>query len=169
MSRIDVTKPRQWRFDELVRGAKSGNPSVDAILDDRTSQRALDLNTARQRIHAGYLIDSVPTGPIPDLRPEEARDALQMVEAVVRGIVDWLGRHPAPWAGLAGLRWVQTVRRTHAPRHPAASSTLSTIRSARLIPRLGGRRRPGHPGDPARHRRAGCGSHGWSGPDRRVR
>lgn len=96
MGRIDVSKPRQWRFDDLVKGAKSGDPNVEAILDERTSQRALDLNAARQRIHAGYLIDTIPTGPIPDLRPEEARDAVQTVELVVRKIVDWLGRHPTP-------------------------------------------------------------------------
>jgi hypothetical protein len=94
MSRIDLARPTLWRFDDLVKGSKSGNPTVDAILDERTTQRALDLNVARQKIHAGYLIDTVPTGPIPDLRPEEAREAAQTVDAVIRKIVDWLGRHP---------------------------------------------------------------------------
>jgi hypothetical protein len=63
-------------------------------LDDDTAQRALKLNETRQRIHAGYLIDTIPTGPIPELKPEEAEDGLQTAKLVIRRIVDWLGRHP---------------------------------------------------------------------------
>lgn len=95
MKRIDVTKPRLWRFADLVAGSKSGDPTLDAILDDRTAQRALDLNETRQRIHAGYLIDTTPTGPIPDLKPEEALDAQRALDTLVRKILDWLDRNPS--------------------------------------------------------------------------
>jgi hypothetical protein len=99
MSRIDAAKPKQWNFAELVKGSKSGNPDVDPILDEATAARALKLNTIRQRIHVGDLIEAHPTGRIPDLRPEEADDALQTLDLVVRGIVDWLARHPAAAPG----------------------------------------------------------------------
>jgi len=95
MTCVDIAKPRQWRFEDLVKGAKSGNPTIDAILDEPASTRALQLNSSRQKIHAGFLIDTIPTGPIPDVRPEEAKDGIQTAEIVVRKIVDWLGRHPA--------------------------------------------------------------------------
>ena len=94
MSRVDASKPRQFRFEDLVKGARSSNPGIDPILDDDTAQRALKLNETRQRIHAGYLIDTIPTGPIPELKPEEAEDGLQTAKLVIRRIVDWLGRHP---------------------------------------------------------------------------
>ena len=94
MSRIDAAKPRQFHFDELVKGAKSGNPNIDPILDDKAAARALELNATRQRIHAGYLLETAPSGPIPDLRPEEAQDALRIAEMVIRRIIDWLERHP---------------------------------------------------------------------------
>jgi hypothetical protein len=85
MTRIDITKPRQWGFDDMVKGANSGNPAIDPILDEPTSIRALQLNATRQRIHAGFLIDTVASGPIPDLKPEEARDGVQTAESVVAG------------------------------------------------------------------------------------
>lgn len=94
MKGIDSSKPRTWRFVDLVKGAKSGDPNVRAILDEKSAQRALSLNEARQRIHAGFLIDTAPTGPIPDLRPDEARDALQATDQVVRRVVDWLRESP---------------------------------------------------------------------------
>ncbi|HTQ02584.1 MAG TPA: hypothetical protein VMI54_01965 [Polyangiaceae bacterium] len=90
MRRIDAEAARTWRFSDLVGGAKSGDPSVRAILDERTAARCLDLNQARQRIHAGFLIDEVPTGPIPDLKPEQAREALQTLDALVRKVIEWL-------------------------------------------------------------------------------
>lgn len=94
MKRIEG-KTTGWRFSDLIKGAKSGDPSVVPIFDERTAQRALDLNDARQRIHAGFLIDSVPTGPIPDLRPEQATDAKQTAEIVVRRVIDWLSTRTA--------------------------------------------------------------------------
>ena len=90
MKSVDMTKPRGWRFVDLIKGAKSGDPSVRAILDERSAQRCRDLNDARQRIHAGFLIDTVQTGPIPDLKPEQARDAIQTTDILVRKVIEWL-------------------------------------------------------------------------------
>lgn len=90
MKSVDLSKPRGWRFVDLIKGAKSGDPNVHAILDERSGQRCLDLNEARQRIHAGFLIDTVQTGPIPDLKPEQARDALQTTDILVRKVIEWL-------------------------------------------------------------------------------
>jgi hypothetical protein len=52
------------------------------------------VNESRQRIHAGFLIETVQTGPIPDLKPEEAEDGIHTAELVVRKVVDWLGEAP---------------------------------------------------------------------------
>ncbi|HEU4407792.1 MAG TPA: hypothetical protein VFS43_21185 [Polyangiaceae bacterium] len=90
MRSIDVNKPRLWRFVDLIKGAKSNDPAVRAILDERSAQRCLDLNDARQRIHAGFLIDSAAGGPIPDLKPEQARDVLQTTDMLVRKVLEWL-------------------------------------------------------------------------------
>jgi hypothetical protein len=84
--------PRRWKLPDLIKGVKAGI-GKDPIFDERTALRALTLNETRQRIHAGFLIDSVPTGPIPDLKPEQVRDGLQTVDLVVRAIVDWLATH----------------------------------------------------------------------------
>lgn len=92
MKLVDPAKPREWRFVNLIKGAKSSDPAVIPILDERAAQRCLDLNDARQRIHAGFLIDSAQTGPIPDLKPEQARDALQTTDLLVRKILDWLAQ-----------------------------------------------------------------------------
>lgn len=98
MKSIDLSKPRGWRFVDLVKGAKSSDPSVRAILDERTAQRCLDLNDGRQRIHAGFLIDAAQTGPIPDLKPEQARDALHTTDLLVRKVIDWLDAQKAATA-----------------------------------------------------------------------
>jgi hypothetical protein len=90
MKSIDLSKPRGWRFVDLIKGSKSGDPSIRAILDERSAQRCLDLNDARQHIHAGFLIDQVPIGPIPDLKPEQARDAIQTSDLLVRKVLEWL-------------------------------------------------------------------------------
>jgi hypothetical protein len=95
MTCLELAKPRTWRFDDLIKGAKSSNPTLDPILDDPTAVRALQLNGTRQRIHAGYLIDQVPNGPVPDLRPEQAKDGIQTAELLIRKVVDWLSRHPS--------------------------------------------------------------------------
>jgi hypothetical protein len=88
---------KQWKFAALIKGAKASDPSV-AILDERTAQRCQDLNENRQRIHAGALIDQVPTGAIPDTRPEQAREAKQTLDAVLRRLLDWLGQRRASGA-----------------------------------------------------------------------
>jgi hypothetical protein len=83
--------PSSWRIDDLISSAASGKDN--AILDNPTLLRANTLIRSRQRIHAGRMLLDFPAGP-PDLRPEEARDALSTAEKVVRCIVDWLQQHP---------------------------------------------------------------------------
>ncbi|MDA9448259.1 hypothetical protein [Bradyrhizobium sp. CCBAU 21360] len=83
--------PRTWRIDELVSSAASGGRS--SILDQATRSRADSLIQTRQRIHAGRMLSDHPAG-VPDLRPEEARDAKQTAELVVRNVLDWLDRFP---------------------------------------------------------------------------
>jgi hypothetical protein len=84
--------PNQWSFADLLKSAAAGG--TDAIFDQDARARADRLFVIRQRIHAGRLLAEVPTGPIPDTRPEEAREALQSLDVVVRRILDWLDRHP---------------------------------------------------------------------------
>jgi len=46
-------------------------------------------------IHAGRMLSDYPAGP-PDLRPDEARDAKATAELVVRAVLEWLQKNPAP-------------------------------------------------------------------------
>lgn len=85
--------PTQWKFEDLIKSAAAGGQH--AILDQRTRERAERLNKSRQRIHVGRLMHENPKGPIPDIRPEEVRDARETLDAVLRCIVDWLQAHPA--------------------------------------------------------------------------
>jgi hypothetical protein len=64
-------------------------------LDNVWSQAShSSVNTIRQRIHAGRLMAEIPVGPIPDTRPEEAREAIETLDAILRRILDWIGAHP---------------------------------------------------------------------------
>lgn len=83
--------PRSWKIDDLVKSAAAGGES--AVLDDPTRRRADALIKVRQRIHAGRMLSEFPGG-VPDLRPEEARDARATADAVVRRVLDWLERYP---------------------------------------------------------------------------
>ena len=83
-------EPRTWSIADLVRSAASGGPGT--ILDQGTRGRADALIRARQRIHAGRMMSDHPGG-LPDLRPDEAREALATAETVVRRILDWLDAH----------------------------------------------------------------------------
>jgi hypothetical protein len=83
--------PRTWRIEDLVAGAVRGGAA--AILDAQSKNRADGLIRTRQRIHAGRMLSEFPSG-VPDLRPEEAREAKAVAEQVVRCILDWLARHP---------------------------------------------------------------------------
>lgn len=85
-------EPRQWRLDDLVKSASSGQ--TNAILDAQLKSRVDVLIRTRQRIHAGRMLSDHPQGPIPDLRPEEARDAKIVADLVARSVLDWLERHP---------------------------------------------------------------------------
>jgi hypothetical protein len=84
-------EPRYWRIEDLVASAAPGGPK--GILDAATKSRAEMLIRSRQRIHAGRMLSENPDG-VADLRPEEARDAKQTAELVVRQILDWLQRFP---------------------------------------------------------------------------
>ena len=86
-------EPRSWRIDKLVTSAASGGD--EAILDPATRHRADQLVLTRQRIHAGRMLSDFPRG-LPDLRPEEAREARAVAEQVVRCVLDWLERFPHP-------------------------------------------------------------------------
>ena len=85
-------QPQTWKIDDLVASAAAGGPS--AILDPSLRARADMLIKTRQRIHAGRMLVEHPQG-VPDFRPEEARDAKQTAELVVRHVIDWIERHPA--------------------------------------------------------------------------
>ncbi len=85
-----------WGIKELISSAASGGGA--AILDNNARSRAETLLRTRQRIHAGRMLVDFPAGP-EDLRPEEARDARETAELVVRRILDWLAKHPPPSAG----------------------------------------------------------------------
>jgi hypothetical protein len=88
----DYDKPeKSWQINDLIKSASTAN--TDAILDQATQARANHLTQARQRIHAGRMISDHPAG-VPDLKPDEARDAKHTAEAVVRKIIDWLELHP---------------------------------------------------------------------------
>ena len=64
-----------------------------AILNPTVKLRAERLIVIRQRVHAGRMLSEFPGGP-PDLRPEEAREARETAEIVVRSVLDWLSHHP---------------------------------------------------------------------------
>jgi hypothetical protein len=83
--------PKTWKIDDLVASAASG--SEDAILNVQTKNRAETLIRTRQRIHAGRMLSDFPAG-VPDIRPEEARDAKATAEQVVRRVLDWLQKFP---------------------------------------------------------------------------
>ena len=84
---------RRWKIDDLLNGAAAGQKN--AILDNRDKQRVELLIASRQRIHAGRMLSDFPT-VVPDLRPEEAREAKSIAEMVARRVLDWLELHPSP-------------------------------------------------------------------------
>jgi hypothetical protein len=84
--------PQKWKIDKLVVSAASGGSA--AILDPSVKARAEAVIRARQRIHAGRMLVDYPSG-VPDIRPEEAREARGAAEQVVRAILDWLQKHPS--------------------------------------------------------------------------
>lgn len=86
MRKLDAS-PRNWKFNALISAARTGNPP---IFDDALGRDALRLNELRQRIHAGALLEAYPSGPLPDLRPEEAEQSLAAAKRIVRTILDWL-------------------------------------------------------------------------------
>lgn len=83
--------PRTWKVKDLISSATTGNEAT--ILDASTRHRADALVATRQRIHAGGMLSEYPSG-VPDLRPEEAREAKATAELVVRRVLDWLQKYP---------------------------------------------------------------------------
>ena len=83
--------PRTWKIDALVASAASGSEA--AILDVQTKNRAETLIRTRQRIHAGRMLSDFQAG-VPDIRPEDARDAKATADQVVRRVLDWLQKFP---------------------------------------------------------------------------
>ena len=68
---------------------------MEGTVNQRHSQVASMILSirARQRIHAGRMLEEHPRG-VPDLRPDEARESVETATAVVRRILDWLEAHP---------------------------------------------------------------------------
>jgi hypothetical protein len=96
-SKTFAESPTQWKFEDSLKSAAAGGP--DAILAPPLRDRADRLNVIRRRIHAGRLLGENPSGPIPDIRPEEPREAVEALDAVLRSILDWLDAHPVPKPG----------------------------------------------------------------------
>ncbi|MDY0001544.1 MAG: hypothetical protein RBU30_09640 [Polyangia bacterium] len=86
------SKTTQWKFVDLLRAAQSG-AADKVILSQPLYERGKRLNEIRQRIHAGHLMNEYPSGNIPDLKPEEAREALETAEQLVRQVLEWLERN----------------------------------------------------------------------------
>ncbi|MDE2163157.1 MAG: hypothetical protein KGJ53_08345 [Alphaproteobacteria bacterium] len=85
--------PKSWTLERLLKAAAHNN----AVVNAQTKTRVEGLILTRQRIHAGRLLSSLPKSiSVPDLRPEEAREAKAVAEQVVRFVLDWLGRNPPP-------------------------------------------------------------------------
>lgn len=85
-------EPHKWGINDLINGAAAGG--AHAILTNLERQRADGLAKARQRIHAGRMLLEFPQG-VPDLKPEEAREAIAVANLVVRRVLDWLQKSPA--------------------------------------------------------------------------
>jgi hypothetical protein len=79
--------PKEWKLLELVAEAYKGERPVftDPALRDRCKQ----LNLNRQRIHAGRFLSLKVPAPQIDIRPDEARQAKETLEQVLRSVLDW--------------------------------------------------------------------------------
>jgi hypothetical protein len=82
--------PRSWKIDDLVKSATTGGEH--AVFDSVIKARVDTIIRNRQRIHAGRMLSEYPRG-VPELRPEQARDAKSVAEAAVRSVLDWLQKH----------------------------------------------------------------------------
>jgi hypothetical protein len=84
--------PQKWKLEKLVNSAASSGGN-GAIFDPPLRARVEELISNRQRIHAGRMLDDYPKG-VPDLKPEEARDAKRTADLAVRRIAEWVQAHP---------------------------------------------------------------------------
>ena len=87
-----VGEPRTWKIDNLVESAARGGEA--AILDNGARLRVQDLIKNRQRIHAGRMLSEFPNGNVPDLKPEQAKQAGEIAALVIRKVLEWLQKHP---------------------------------------------------------------------------
>jgi hypothetical protein len=85
-SRMKKSERTRWSIPELAKAFHEHGIIKDATLVERCN----DLNTIRQRIHAGRILSERQTYPRPDARPEEARRARETLDQVVRCLVEWL-------------------------------------------------------------------------------
>ncbi|MGE3757951.1 MAG: hypothetical protein AB7H97_09350 [Pseudobdellovibrionaceae bacterium] len=79
--------PQRWKLSDLAKAASI----VDIrIIDDRVRDQLLKLNEDRRRIHAGAHVkkDGV-ISPVPDINPEQARHSTELLEVILRKIIEW--------------------------------------------------------------------------------
>jgi hypothetical protein len=84
--------PHTWKLEDMIASATGGG-----IIDAKLKDAAERLVAMRNRIHVGSLLDD-KSGLKPEARPEEAREAKQTLEGVLRSILVWLEANPAPKA-----------------------------------------------------------------------
>jgi len=85
--------PKGWSLQYLIQQGKKG---TDPLFDGKLAERALRLNELRQRIHLGrYWFVGSNRGDRFDLRPEEAREARETLDQILRELIRWLELHPA--------------------------------------------------------------------------
>jgi hypothetical protein len=86
--KLNPDDPTQWKFQHLIAAAKTGKPAI--IKDEALAQECLTLNRVRQRIHAGRLLAERGNYPLPDAKPEEARQAKATTDKLIRAVLEWL-------------------------------------------------------------------------------
>jgi hypothetical protein len=80
--------PRQWKLEALIGAGATGQR---ALLIDPLRQRLIELNERRKIIHPGSFIELVqPVRKVPEIRPEQAIEARNVVKLLLRTIIDWL-------------------------------------------------------------------------------
>lgn len=90
MKGMDWDKPKTWKFESLIHAAKRGQAP---IFDGTLGARAIRLNELRQRIHAGrFWLPDHRVGRF-DLRPDEAREAQETLDQLLRCLLIWLDAH----------------------------------------------------------------------------
>lgn len=82
---LEMDKPRNWKFPGLIKAASSG---TNPVLKDEKLRHSLEkMNDHRKRIHPAAFFPEA--GGIPDLKPEQAKTAIDTTEELSRAIIDW--------------------------------------------------------------------------------